>query len=174
MRSIFYFLPLLVSVACALPVEDGGRLSRYRYKTTSFTDVDGNTLEDSYSNEGAELNDEPLYIVTNEGQLKLMNGQEPDVREAYDVYNPVENIHQHAGRINDQAETYIEPLEQNAVENEVALIPEMMNDEVEEMESLPVDFGVAELQTPAEEIVMPEEDIYYAEDDGLSDDYYEA
>ena len=61
----------------------------------------------------AELNDEPLYIVTNEGQLKLMNGQEPDVREAYDVYNPVENIHQHAGRINDQAETYIEPLEQN-------------------------------------------------------------
>jgi len=176
MRSIFYFLPLLVSVACAIPVEDGGRLSRYRYKTTSFTDVDGNTLEDSYSNEGAELNDEPLYIVTNEGQLKLMNGQEPDVREAYDVYNPVENIHQHAGRINDQAETYIEPLEQNAVENEVALIPasEMMNDEVEEMESLPVDFGVAELQTPPEEIVMPEEDIYYAEDDDLSDDYYEA
>ena len=73
MRSIFYFLPLLVSVACAIPVEgklikatflesnkslfflaDGGRLSRYRYKTTSFTDVDGNTLEDSYSNEGGE------------------------------------------------------------------------------------------------------------------------
>ena len=62
------------------------------------------------------------------------------------------------------------------MENEVALIPanEMMNDEVEEMETLPVDFGVAELQTPAEEIVMPEEDIYYAEDDDLSDDYYEA
>ena len=62
------------------------------------------------------------------------------------------------------------------MENEVALIPasEMMNDEVEEMETLPVDFGVAELQTPPEEIVMPEEDIYYAEDDDLSDDYYEA
>ena len=73
MRSIFYFLSLLVSVACAIPVEgklikvtflecnksffflaDGGRLSRYRYKTTSFSDVDGNTLEDSYSNEGGE------------------------------------------------------------------------------------------------------------------------
>ena len=42
--------------ATSLPLfpTDGGRLSRYRYKTTSFSDIDGNTLEDSYSNEGGK------------------------------------------------------------------------------------------------------------------------
>lgn len=59
----------------------------------------------------AELNDEPLYIVTNEGKLRDFYGQAPDMREAYDVYNPLENIHQHSDRINDQEETYIEPLD---------------------------------------------------------------
>merc|ERR1711894_217149 len=118
MRSIFYLLSLVISVALAIPVEDGGRLSRYRYKTTSFSDIDGNTLEDSYSNEGAELNDEPLYIVTNEGKLRDFYGQRPEMREAYDVYNPLENIHQHSDRINDQEETYIEPLDDNDLETQ--------------------------------------------------------
>ena len=61
----------------------------------------------------AELNDEPLYIVTNEGKLRDFYGQRPEMREAYDVYNPLENIHQHSDRINDQEETYIEPLDDN-------------------------------------------------------------
>merc|ERR1711953_755596 len=117
MRSIFYLLSLVISAALAIPVEDGSqRLSRYRYKTTSFSDIDGNTLEDTYSNEGAELNDEPLYIVTNEGKLRDFYGQRPEMREAYDVYNPLENIHQHSDRINDQEETYIEPLDDNDLE----------------------------------------------------------
>jgi len=169
MRSIFYLLSLVISAALAIPVEDGGRLSRYRYKTTSFSDIDGNTLEDSYSNEGAELNDEPLYIVTNEGKLRDFYGQRPEMREAYDVYNPLENIHQHSDRINDQEETYIEPLDDNA-----ALIPEdMMTDEVEEMEMLPREFAFAGIEP------QDDEDMYYDdENDDLANngdrDYYEA
>jgi len=157
--------------ATSLPFSptDGGRLSRYRYKTTSFSDIDGNTLEDSYSNEGAELNDEPLYIVTNEGKLRDFYGQRPEMREAYDVYNPLENIHQHSDRINDQEETYIEPLDDNA-----ALIPEdMMTDEVEEMEMLPREFAFAGIEP------QDDEDMYYDdENDDLANngdrDYYEA
>merc|ERR1712062_627486 len=175
MRSIFYLLSLVISAALAIPVEDGGRLSRYRYKTTSFSDIDGNTLEDSYSNEGAELNDEPLYIVTNEGKLRDFYGQAPDMQEAYDVYNPLENIHQHSDRINDQEETYIEPLDDDVS----ALIPEeMMNPEIEEMETLPREFDFAGIQP--EDEVDDDEDMYYEVDENdLANnegdrDYYEA
>lgn len=106
-------LALALATVQAVPVEDGGvdRYTKVHSFSSAMSDIDGDRQEESYVQDGAELNGQPMY---------LMNGGEEadndDVHQAYDLIMPQNNLHSHLDRYNDQEVSFDEPLNEEQEE----------------------------------------------------------
>merc|ERR1711956_200129 len=71
----------------------------------SMSNINGDKHEDSIFRNGAQLNGDPIYLMSGEN-----HNDNDDVREALDVILPKENVHSHVDRQNGQESAYEEPL----------------------------------------------------------------
>jgi len=76
-----------------------------------MSNINGDKHEDSIFRNGAQLNGDPIYLMSGEN-----HNDNDDVREALDVILPKENVHSHVDRQNGQESVYEEPLQESAYE----------------------------------------------------------
>jgi len=99
---------LAIAIANAIPIDDGGINSFTKVKSfsSSSSNINGDQQDESYFQKGAEINGNPIYLMSGEKQ-----NNDDDEHEALDVILPQENVHSHLDRDNGEESVYEEPLD---------------------------------------------------------------
>merc|ERR1712223_187504 len=120
---------LAIAIANAIPIDDGGLKSfaKVRSFSSSSSNINGDQQDESYFQNGAEINGNPIYLMRGEKQ-----NIDDDVHEALDVILPQENVHSHLDRDNGQESVYEEPLDESDDLDYSQLQQLMDNDEIPE------------------------------------------
>merc|ERR1712223_1143072 len=120
---------LAIAIANAIPIDDGGINSFTKVKSfsSSSSNINGDQQDESYFQNGAEINGNPIYLMSGEKQ-----NNDDDVHEALDVILPQENVHSHLDRDNGQESVYEEPLDESDDMDYPQLQQLMDNDEIPE------------------------------------------
>merc|ERR1712223_92235 len=122
-------LILAVGLSNAIPIDDGGLKSfaKVRSFSSSSSNINGDQQDESYFQNGAEINGNPIYLMRGE-----KHDNDDDVHEALDVILPQENVHSHLDRDNGQESVYEEPLDESDDLDYPQLQQLMDNDEIPE------------------------------------------
>jgi len=101
------FLVFALGSAKAVPVvEDINRFDNVRTFASSMSDVDGDMRGESYYQDQADVNGRPVYMINGEAE-----DNNDDVKEAFDIIVPDQNLHGHMERQNDDQQVSVEPLD---------------------------------------------------------------
>jgi len=149
-----------IALSTAVPIDDGGmtginKFSQVHSLQSSSSNINGKTHQESYFNNGAEINGEPVYLMGGE-----QNADDDDVREAFDMILPSENLHSHIDRHNGEENTFEEPLDEDEEMEDLdySAIPEMRLGEADDL-----DYPLGDALDFNEE----------SEDDSDNEDYYD-
>jgi len=101
-------LILAIAISNGIPIDDGGldSFAKVRSFSSSSSNINGDQQDESYFQNGAEINGNPIYLMRGEKQ-----DNDDDLHEALDVILPQENVHSHLDRDNGQESSYEEPLD---------------------------------------------------------------